>query len=97
MLGGAPEVFPGLATLVDPQSGVGAPAEALDPFDKVMCHKSGELQQTACFSVAESLLEVLDVDSWLEVILVNTDDTPHEPISPVILVFGWRQPRPPSG
>jgi hypothetical protein len=37
MLGGAPEVFPSLATLVDPQSGVGSAADALGALDKVMC------------------------------------------------------------
>jgi hypothetical protein len=56
MFRGAPEEFPSLATLVDPQGGVGAAADALDAFDKVMCHKPGELQQAACFGVAENLL-----------------------------------------
>ena len=98
MLGSAPEVFPSLATLVDPQSGIRAATNALGPFDKVMGHKSGELQQAACFSVPESLLEVPHVDSWLEIVFVNTDDAAHEPISPLRLVVGSRpgQSFPPS-
>jgi hypothetical protein len=43
MLGSAPEMFPSLATLVDPQSGIGAATNTLGSFDKVMGHKSGEL------------------------------------------------------
>src|SRR2546430_11961735 len=74
VLGGAPEALPGLATLVDPHGGVGAAADALGAFDKVMCHKPGELQQAACFGVPESVLELLSSDPWFEVIFVNTDD-----------------------
>src|SRR5207244_2246655 len=95
MLGGAPEVFPSLATLVDPQGGVAAAADALGAFDKVMRHKPGELQQAACFGLTENLLELLDVDPWFEVIFVNTDDAPHAWISPVTFVVDLRQPRPP--
>jgi len=95
MLGGTPEAFPSLATLVDPQGGVGAAADAPGALDKVMCHKPGKLQQAACFGVTENLLELLDVDPGFEIIFVNTDDAPHARISPVTLVVGLRNPRPP--
>src|ERR1700730_12740253 len=36
MLGGAPEVFPSLTALVDPQGGVGTPADALRASNEVM-------------------------------------------------------------
>jgi hypothetical protein len=77
VLGGAPELFPSLSTLVDPDSGIGAAPEAFGPFDKVMCHEAGELQQAACFGVTEDLLKLNDVAPWFEVIFVNTDDASH--------------------
>jgi hypothetical protein len=39
-----------------------------------MCHKSGEVQQAACFGVTKNLLELLDIDPRLEVIFVNADN-----------------------
>src|SRR5207244_4588790 len=90
VLGGAPEALPSLATLVDPHGGIGAAADALGTFDKVMCHKPGELQQAACFGVTESVLELRSADPWLDVIFVNTDDATHARISPVTLIVGLR-------
>jgi hypothetical protein len=77
MLRGAPEALPGLTTLVDPDRGIGATANALGPSDKVMCHESRELQQAACFRITESALKLADADLWLEVIFVNADDATH--------------------
>jgi len=90
MLRSAPEVFPSLATLVDPQGGVGTAADAPGAFDKVMCQKPGELQQAARFGVMEHSLELLAVDSWFEVVFVDADDAPHVRISPVTLVVDLR-------
>jgi hypothetical protein len=77
MLGGAPEALPDLTTLLDPERGIGATANAPGSFDKVMFHESGELQQAACFRVTESALKLANADLWLEVIFVNADDATH--------------------
>src|SRR5215470_7801293 len=48
-----------------------------------MRNKSWELQQATGFGVTEHLLELLDVNSRLELIFVNTDDTCHARTPPV--------------
>src|SRR5262250_3339806 len=85
MLRSTPKVFPSLAAFVDPHSGVGTTTDALGALHKVMRDKPWELQQATGIGVTENLLELLDVDSRLELIFVNTDHTSHARTSPVDL------------
>src|SRR5215467_7472299 len=59
-----------------------------------MRNKSWELQQATGFGVTEHLLELLDVGSRLELIFVNTDDTPHARTPPDNLLCACRPSRP---
>jgi hypothetical protein len=59
-----------------------------------MRNKSWELQQATGFGVTEHLLELLDVGSRLELIFVNTDDTPHAQTPPDNLLCACRPSRP---
>src|SRR5215475_8070390 len=94
MLRAAPEVFPCLAALVDPHGSVATTTDALGALHKVVRDKPWEQQQATGFGVTEHLLELLDIDSRLELIFVNTDDTPHARTPPDNLLCACRPSRP---
>src|SRR5262245_16702210 len=94
MLRGAPKVFPGLAAFIDPHGSVATTTDAFGALYKVLRDKSRELQQATGFGLTEHLLELLDVDSRLELIFVNTDDTPHARTPPDNLLRSCRPSRP---